>query len=83
MEKWFIRVLVVSFVSILLFASGAAFGNYEVKASPKKIYHTDMAVPAGVQKLLNQRASEGWRLVAVSEGNQDGNSVLVVVFEKE
>ncbi|HET9280954.1 MAG TPA: hypothetical protein VFR24_03225 [Candidatus Angelobacter sp.] len=83
MEKWFIRVLAVSFLSILLFALGAVFGNYEVKASQKKTYHTDTAVPAGLQKLLDQRASEGWRLVAVSEGDQDGNSVLVVVFDKE
>jgi hypothetical protein len=83
MGKWLIKVLGISLLSSSLFISGAVFGNYEVKASQKKTYHTDMAVPAGLQKLLDQRASEGWRLVAVSEGNQDGNNVLVVVFDKE
>jgi hypothetical protein len=83
MTKWLIKVLGISLLSSVLFISGAAFGNYAVKASQKKTYHADMAVPAGLQKLLDQRASEGWRLVAVSEGNQDGNPVLVVVFDKE
>lgn len=83
MREWVIKVLGISLLSLLLFISGAVFGNYEVKASQKKTYHTDMAVPSGLQKLLDQRASEGWRLVTVSEGNQDGNSVLVVVFDKE
>jgi hypothetical protein len=83
MRKWLIKVLGISLLSSVLFISGAVFGNYEVKASQKKTYHTDMAVPAGLQKLLDQRASEGWRLVAVSEGNQDGNNMLVVVFDRE
>jgi len=83
MKKRLIKVLAILLLSALLFISGAIFGNYEVKASQKKTYHTDMAVPAGLQKLLDQRASEGWRFVAVSEGNQDGNPVLVVVFDKE
>ena len=83
MEKRFIKVLVISFLSMLLFVLGATFGNYEVKASQKKTYHTDMSLPAGLQNLLNLRAEEGWRFVSVSEGVQDGNSVLVVVFDKE
>jgi hypothetical protein len=83
MKKRLLKVLSISLLSLLLFVSGATFGNYKVKASQKKAYHTDMAVPAGLQKLLDQRTSEGWRFVAVSEGNQDGNSVLVVVFDKE
>jgi hypothetical protein len=83
MRKRLIKVLVISLLSSVLFISGAALGNREGKASQKKIYHADMTSPSGLQKLLDQRASEGWRLVAVSEGNQDGNNVLVVVFDKE
>lgn len=83
MKKRLIKVLGISLASLLLFVSGATFGNYGVKASQKRTYHSDMAVPAGLQKLLDQRTSEGWRFVAVSEGNQDGNAVLVVVFDKE
>jgi len=83
MEKWLAKVLGISLLSLFLFVSGATFGNYEVRASQKRTYHSDTVVPNGVQQLLNQRASEGWRFVAVSEGNQDGNTVLVVVFDRE
>ncbi|HEY1938636.1 MAG TPA: hypothetical protein VGJ33_11935 [Candidatus Angelobacter sp.] len=83
MKKWLIKGLGMSLLSALLFVSGATFGNYEVKASQKRTYHSDMTLPNGMQQLLNQRASEGWRFVALSEGNQDGNTVLVVVFDKE
>jgi len=83
MEKWLIKFLGISLLSLLLFVSGATFGNYEVKASQKRTYHSEMTTPNGLQQLLNQRASEGWQLVAVSEGNQDGNSVLVAVFYRE
>jgi hypothetical protein len=82
MKKTFIKVLGISLLSTLLFVAGTILGNYEVKASQTKVYHSDMTTPEGLQKLLDQRASEGWRFVAVSEGNQDGNSVLVVVFDK-
>ena len=83
MAKWLIKVLGILLLSSFLFVLGAVFGNYKVKASPRKTYHSDMAVPSGLQKLLDIRTSEGWQFVAVSEGNQDGNTVLVVVFEKE
>jgi hypothetical protein len=83
MKNWLIKVLGISLLSSLLFVSGATFGNYEVKASQKKTYRSDTTFPNGLQQLLSQRAAEGWRFVAVSEGNQDGNSVLVVVFDKE
>jgi len=83
MEKWFIKIIGISLLSALIFVSGATFGNYEVRASQKRTYHSDTVSPNGVQKLLDQRASEGWRFIAMSEGNQDGNSVLVVVFDKE
>ena len=83
MEKLFIKFIGISLLSVLLFVSGATFGNYEVKASQKRVYHSDMTTPNGLQKLLDQRASEGWRFVTVSEGNQDGGTFLVVVFDKE
>ena len=85
MKKSFIKVLGISLLLLLtlMFVLGSRFGNYEVKASQKRTYHTDLTFPNGVQKLLDQRASEGWRLVAMSEGPQDGNTVLVVVFDKE
>ena len=83
MKKRLIKVLGISLLSSCLFIAGAALGNHEVKASQKKTYHSDMTVPAGLQKLLDQRGAEGWRFVAVSEGNQDGNTVLVVVFDKD
>ncbi len=83
MRKRLMKIIGISLLSSFLFISGAIFGNHEVKASPRKTYHTDMTFPNGLQKLLDQRASEGWRFAAVSEGNQDGNPVLVVVFDKE
>jgi hypothetical protein len=41
-----------------------------------------VAVPDGIQAVLDQRAAEGWRLVAMSEG-KGVNAVVVLVFEKE
>ena len=83
MEKWFIKIIGISLLLSLIFVSGATFGNYEVRASQKRTYHSDTLFPNGLQKLLDQRVSEGWRLTAMSERNQDGASVLVVVFDKE
>ncbi len=42
MEKLFIKFIGISLLSVLLFVSGATFGNYEVKASQKRVYHSDM-----------------------------------------
>jgi hypothetical protein len=83
MEKWLIKFFGISLLSLLLFISGATFGNHGVKASQKRTYQSETTTPNGLQQLLTRRASEGWRFVAVSEGSQDGSNVLVVVFDRE
>jgi hypothetical protein len=83
MQKHFSQIVITLCLLCLVFLSGAVSNGHRVEAAPKRTYRSDMAVPAGVQALLDQRAAEGWRLVTMSEGNQDGNTVLVLVFDKE
>ena len=81
MQKSVRQIVMSAGLICALFVCSAFFNG--TKETPKRTYRSDITTPYGVQHLLDQRAAEGWRFVAMSEGSQDGNTVLVLVFEKE
>lgn len=83
MSSSFARITIHTLLVCFAFTLGALLVGRRVEAAPKRVYRSDVTVPNSVQRVLDQRASEGWRLITMSEGNQDGAVYLVLVFERE
>jgi hypothetical protein len=83
MQKLFNQIAISLSLLFLVFVCGTQFSVRGAEPKPAHVYLSDMTLPNRVQLVLSQRAQEGWRFVAMSNGNQDGQTVMVLVFEKE
>lgn len=83
MKKRVSQVAISLCLLFFVFLCGTLFSARGEEPKPKHMYLSDMTLPNRVQLVLSQRAQEGWRFLAMSNGNQDGQAVMVLVFEKE
>lgn len=83
MQKRFSQIAMSLCLLFFVFVCGTQFSARGAEPKPAHLYLSDMTVPNQVQLVLSQRAQEGWRFVAISNGNQNGQAVMVLVFEKD
>ena len=83
MQNRFSQIIIGTFLLFLVFVSGSFVNARGARNEPKRMYKSDLTVPNNVQADLDQRTAEGWKFVAMSQGSQDGATVLVLVFEKD
>jgi len=83
MSRSFVRIIIHTLLLCFAFVSGSVLNSRRIEAAPKRVYRSEIVIPNTVQKVLDQRSAEGWRLITMSEGVQDGGTFLVLVFEKE
>ncbi len=84
MQKHFHRIVITLLLLCVVLVSGAVLNSRRVEAAPKRTYRADVANSLTAQTVLDQRAAEGWRLVATAGyTNQSGGPELLLVFEKE
>ena len=63
--------------------STIVFKQDPVRAETKKVYKAELVPTGSVQATLDQRAGEGWQLVAASSHSTSINTdVTILIFEK-
>ncbi len=64
--------------------STVAFNARPARAATKKVYKSEVVSTGSIQATLDQRAAEGWQLVAASAHSTSVNTdVTVLIFEKQ
>ena len=78
--------LVVILVCLLnvIFLSTVAFNGRPASAATKRVYKSEMVPTGSIQATLDERAAEGWQLVAASSHSTSVNTdITVLIFEKQ
>jgi len=62
----------------------ATFNGRSARAATKKVYKSEVVPTGSIQATLDERAAEGWQLVAASAHSTAVNTdVTVLIFEKQ
>ncbi len=88
MQKHLNRILMVTCVANLILLGSLTFNSHPASAAAKKVYKAEVVTgTSGVQSMLDQRTSEGWRLVSASgyayPNGTNTEAVTMLIFEKE
>lgn len=88
MQKYINRIFVATCLANLVFLGSLAINSHPASAAAKKVYKAEVVTgTSSVQSMLDQRASEGWRLASASgyayPNGTNTEAVTVLIFEKE
>jgi uncharacterized membrane protein len=69
----------------VIFLATITFNGWSARAAAKKTYKAEIVVTdtTKIQTTLDQRAAEGWQLVAASGHTSTAEDVIVLIFEKQ
>jgi len=84
MRKHLNSLLMLLCLFTVILVSTVVLKERPVTAANKKVYKAEVVSTGSVQATLDQRAAEGWQLVAASSHSTSVNTdVTVLIFEKQ
>ncbi len=88
MQKHLNRIFMATCLANLILLGSLALNSRPASAAARKVYKAEVVTgTSGVQSMLDQRASEGWRLVSASgyayPNGTNTEAVTVLIFEKD